>query len=73
MRIDVSRPLIRMVYLVFPDAEEPIGAAFRYERLANLCFTCGMMNHVEPRCLVCKMVLNKGRRCVGDWIRAEEN
>lgn len=29
VRWDVSRPLIQMLCLVFPDAEEPVGVAFR--------------------------------------------
>lgn len=51
VQLDVSKPLIRMFCLVFPDAEEPIGGFLLHVRSNGSC----MWSPIE----VC-------REC-GDW------
>ncbi|XP_057453130.1 uncharacterized protein LOC130744991 [Lotus japonicus] len=47
--VDVSKPLLRFK-LLGRGHKEPLRVTFRYERLANLCYRCGHMDHLVKHC-----------------------
>lgn len=63
--IDVEKPLLRwttvsiggVTYMIF----------FRYEKLADFCYLCGRLNHLEKNCTLAQQ---DGLRYFGPWLRA---
>ncbi|XP_057451436.1 uncharacterized protein LOC130743278 [Lotus japonicus] len=48
--VDVTKPLLRSKLLGRGANKEPLRVLFRYERLANLCYRCGRMDHFVKHC-----------------------
>ena len=47
--IDVSLPLCRGRLISFNEGEEG-WVSFKYERLPNICYWCGCLNHSDKDC-----------------------
>ncbi|KAL9681362.1 hypothetical protein QQ045_013145 [Rhodiola kirilowii] len=47
VEVDVNVSLRTSVYLMDEEDDEPIWIDFRYERLPNICFKCGTLNHEQ--------------------------
>ena len=72
--IDISQPLCRGRAISFGDNAEGF-VSFKYERLPNLCYWCGMFSHEDKDCSL--WLRNKGSLKVNDqqfgqWIRATQ-
>ena len=72
VRIDVSKPLSRGRRVVL-DEETEIWISFKYEKLSNFCYCCGMVTHDERECE--KRLAEKEPHCqvqqeYGAWLRA---
>ena len=46
VRIDVLKPLSRVRRVVL-DEDTKIWVSFKYEKLTNFCYCCGMVSHDE--------------------------
>lgn len=55
--IDISRPLCRGRKVMFEE-ESKSWLSFQYERLPNICFTCGILSHDNKDCKL--WLSNKG-------------
>ena len=49
VRIDVSKPLSRGRRVVLDEGTE-IWVSFKYEKLSNFCYWCGLVTHDEKEC-----------------------
>ena len=58
VEVDVSRPLCRGRKVVLEDDKE-IWIYFKYEKLPNFCYWCGMVSHVDKECEI--WLANKGK------------
>ena len=47
--IDVSLPLCRGRLISFDEGDE-VWVSFKYERLPNICYWCGCLNHSDKDC-----------------------
>ena len=47
--IDVSLPLCRGRRISFDEGDE-VWVSFKYERLPNICYCCGCLNHSNKNC-----------------------
>ncbi|XP_050217790.1 uncharacterized protein LOC126668645 [Mercurialis annua] len=47
--IDTNKPLMRGMTAINPLGEK-VWISFKYERIHNYCYWCGMMDHVEAEC-----------------------
>lgn len=68
LQIDLNKPLVPCLFLKRPN-RKPAWIPFKYERLPNICYNCGLMNH-ETRS--CKFHVDGKERAFGNWLRAEE-
>ncbi|KAK7832538.1 uncharacterized protein CFP56_026312 [Quercus suber] len=72
--VDISRPLCRGRKVSF-DEETESWVSFKYERLPNICFWCGMLSHDDKDCdlwLGSKGTLPTESQQFGHWIRASQ-
>ena len=72
VKIDVSKPLSRGRRIVL-DEDIETWVAFKYEKLTNFCYWCGMVSHEEKECE--KWLAGKGsnphkKQEYGAWLRA---
>ena len=72
VKIDVSKPLSRGRRIVL-DEDIETWVAFKYEKLTNFCYWCGMVSHEEKECE--KWLAGKGsnphkQQEYGAWLRA---
>ncbi|XP_075654859.1 uncharacterized protein LOC142625033 [Castanea sativa] len=49
--VDISKPLCRGRRVTW-DQDSDGWIAFKYERLSNLCYWCGLMSHDDKDCLI---------------------
>ena len=69
---DVSKPLYRGPKIALDDNEE-IWVSFKYEKLPNFCYWCGLISHDGKDCevwLVRKDSANTKHHQYGPWLRA---
>lgn len=45
--LDIDHPLLHGLRITFTGNESPMVTVFRYERLFELCYTCGVIHHTE--------------------------
>lgn len=72
VEVDVSRPLCRGRKVVLNDEEE-VWISFKYEKLPNFCFWCGMVCHDDKDCdrwLSSEGSLPLNSQEFGAWMRA---
>ena len=50
MRVDISIPWCRGRVLSMEDGEE-CWVSFKYERLPNICYWCGCLDHSDRDCV----------------------
>ena len=70
--IDVALPLCRGRLITFDKGEEG-WVSFKYERLPNICYWCGCLNHSDKDCdhwIESDGSLKVEDREYGPWIRA---
>lgn len=63
--VNIHKPLVRWT-------NANIGGSlcrifFRYEKLADFCFFCGTLDHVDREC---KAMIPNGKKHFGPWLRA---
>ena len=72
VKIDISKPLCRGRKAMLASGKE-IWISFKYERLPNLCYWCGMLTHGDRDCdrwLRSKGTLRREEQQYGAWLRA---
>ncbi|KAK9996986.1 hypothetical protein SO802_021672 [Lithocarpus litseifolius] len=72
VRVDISLPLCRGRVLSIEDSEEH-WVTFKYERLPNICYWCGCLDHSDKDCdrwIESEGTLKESDRVYGVWIRA---
>ncbi|PPS01653.1 hypothetical protein GOBAR_AA19008 [Gossypium barbadense] len=71
VRIDILKPLRRVVRIVDKDGGERIGV-IKYERLPDFCYFCWLIGHILKRCNNNKggMELIESNLQYGNWMRA---
>ena len=70
--IDISKPLCRGKRISLSQGEQS-WVSFKYERLPNICYWCGCLNHVDRDCdlwIESEGKLTKENQAYGAWIRA---
>jgi hypothetical protein len=73
VKMDISKPLCRGRKARLSAGNET-WIAFRYERLPNFCYWCGMLTHGDRDCerwLRSKGTLRREDQQYGTWLRAE--
>ena len=72
--IDITRPLCRGRIISLSNNDDRF-ISFKYERLLNICYWCGLVSHYEKECslwLSSKRSLNADDQQFGPWIRATQ-
>lgn len=70
VRLDVRRPLKRKKQITKNNGME-IMVSYKYERLGEFCFTCGMLTHTERYCRkFLSRTSEEGSKEWGSWLRA---
>lgn len=70
--LDVTKPLKRMKKIKRPGGESSV-IKFKYERLGNFCYFCGMLGHIEDYCEKLYSVdSDDGTRFWGPELRVEK-
>ena len=64
----IDKPLRRGGNVVNSDGDK-FWVTFKYERLPNFCFLCGILGHDEKHCSGFQGKA-EGHRQYGDWLRA---
>ncbi|MBA0756104.1 hypothetical protein Gogos_022415 [Gossypium gossypioides] len=74
IKIDVSKPLRRVVYHVGGEEKE-IVCAIKYERVRTFCYICGIMGHSTQKCDKRVEHLESGKNSFqfGSWLRVQVN
>ena len=73
VHIDVSKRLVRGKKVIIEGGESR-WVQFKYERLPNFCYECGMLNHAVKECpekSTEKNQLAEGYMQYGAWLRGE--
>ncbi|KAK5802547.1 hypothetical protein PVK06_030149 [Gossypium arboreum] len=70
VKIDISKPLRRVVKFVSDAGEEMIGV-IKYERLPDFCYLCGLIGHTTRRCQNNRAgdVIEDSNLQYGSWMR----
>ncbi|KAK7836938.1 hypothetical protein CFP56_021851 [Quercus suber] len=72
VRIDVSKPLSRGRRVV-PEEGTKTWVSFKYEKLTNFCYWCGMVTHDEKDCekwLAGNCSNRQNQQEYGAWLQA---
>ena len=70
--IDVFQPLCRGRIIKLEDNDK-VWVTFKYERLPNICYWCGCLDHGDKECDLwnqSKGTLQKSSQQFGSWLRA---
>lgn len=70
--IPIEKPLRRGGHVVNPKGEK-FWVTFKYERLPNFCFRCGVLGHDEKHCPNTSIDNSDSPRQYRDWLRANGN
>ena len=74
MAVDISKPLCRGRRVTWNQGSDE-WIAFKYERLLNLCYWCGLMSHDDKDCLVgiqSSITRSQEVQQYGAWLRAAQ-
>ena len=72
VEVDVTKPLCRGRKIALNDDDET-WVSFKYEKLPNFCYWCGMVSHGDRECdvwLSSKGSLSLDQQGYGNWMRA---
>uniref|UniRef100_A0A2N9HDU2 Reverse transcriptase domain-containing protein n=1 Tax=Fagus sylvatica TaxID=28930 RepID=A0A2N9HDU2_FAGSY len=75
VKVNINKPLCRGRKIGLANGKDS-WAAFRYERLPNFCYWCGMLTHGEKDCdfwLRNHSTLRQEDQAYGAWLRAPGN
>lgn len=70
--LPIEKPLRRGGHVVNPEGKK-FWVTFKYERLPNFCFRCGVLGHDEKHCPNTSTDNSDSPRQYGDWLRANGN
>nr|POE93141.1 hypothetical protein CFP56_40295 [Quercus suber] len=74
--VDISKPLIPRVFLPWPKLSD-LWISLKYEKIANVCYKCGLIGHDEKfchdECFVLENPHGISFRAAGPWLRAENS
>ncbi|XP_060958296.1 uncharacterized protein LOC133030098 [Cannabis sativa] len=59
--VDVSKPLLRGQMVTFAWIKDDLWLDFRYERLPDFCYECGIKGHVFDKCHVYLEKIDEGK------------
>lgn len=62
--MDVSKPLLRWTIVIIED--KVCRISFRYEKLADFCYSCGRLDNVDRECILKHL---EGKKQYGPWLR----
>lgn len=51
VEVNIAEPLLRGVYLRLRDGSRK-WISFVYERMLNYCYLCGLVGHLEKKCIL---------------------
>ncbi len=71
--LNISKPLCRGKKIDLEGGKEVL-VSFKYERLANFCYWCGLVTHSDKDCSIwlrSKETLNPDNQQYGAWMRAQ--
>uniref|UniRef100_A0A803Q028 Zinc knuckle CX2CX4HX4C domain-containing protein n=1 Tax=Cannabis sativa TaxID=3483 RepID=A0A803Q028_CANSA len=69
--IDVSKPLLRGQMVTFPWMADDLWLDYRYERLPDFCYECGIVGHVFDKCALFMEKIDEGKEpdlSYGPWM-----
>uniref|UniRef100_A0A803QDE9 CCHC-type domain-containing protein n=1 Tax=Cannabis sativa TaxID=3483 RepID=A0A803QDE9_CANSA len=69
--IDVSKPLLHGQTVTFPWMDDELWLDYRYERLLDFCYECGIIGHVFDKCPSFLEKLDEGKELnltYGPWL-----
>lgn len=70
VRLDVTKPLKRKMKIK-RQGGDCVWVDFKYERLPNFCFLCGLLGHTDRYCqLQFEMNTHEAEKPYGTWLRA---
>ncbi|XP_075640364.1 uncharacterized protein LOC142612127 [Castanea sativa] len=76
VEITIASPLIPGIFLPRPNKRD-LWIGIKYERLANVCYNCGMLRHDQKGCQFETFLLPSPSgpmfRASGPWLRAEND
>ncbi|KAK6140965.1 hypothetical protein DH2020_025293 [Rehmannia glutinosa] len=71
--VNLDKPLLRGTYITLHS--EKVWVDFRYEKLQNFCFYCGLVGHLERGCLARRDDMQRDKLeedQFGEWLRVSE-
>ncbi|KAL5801162.1 hypothetical protein ACOSQ3_032794 [Xanthoceras sorbifolium] len=71
VRVDVEKPLKRLLRVMVGDPEELCMVLIKYERMPNFCHFCGRIGHLVREChLNVSNIVDDSKLRYGSWMRA---
>lgn len=68
IEIDMSKPILHGMFLRRAN-RKPVWIYLKYEKLPNVCYRCGLLNHDTRQC---KTPTRNVKKLYGGWLKAED-